>query len=123
MENLYDCHVLVVDDVVDNLCLMQIFLETEGYSVDVANSGALALVKVEASPPNLILLDVMMPEMNGFEVTRQLRQNDRSASIPILLITADAEVSREQGRAVGANGLIRKPISLDDLLESVKEFC
>jgi len=115
--------ILVVDDLVDNLFLMQTLLETEGYVVDVANNGSLALNKIEASPPDLVLLDVMMPEINGYEVTRRIRQNDTLPFIPILLITAHEEPRVIEGLEIGANDFIRKPIDFEELLARIKEFC
>lgn len=73
-------YILVVDDLSDNLFLLQTSLEAEGYNVDTADNGSSALEKVEASPPDLILMDVMMPDMNGYEVTQQIRQNPASHS-------------------------------------------
>ena len=81
-------YILVVDDVADNLILVQAALEQEGYRLRLATSGAAALHYVEEEAPDLIVLDVRMPGMDGFEVTRRLRQNRRLPYIPILLITA-----------------------------------
>ena len=82
-------HILAVDDTRDNLILVQTLLESEGYEIDLVSDGASALQKVAQSPPDLILLDVMMPGMNGYEVTRRIRRNPDLSYIPILLITAD----------------------------------
>jgi CheY-like chemotaxis protein len=114
--------ILVVDDLSDNLLLLQTVLEAEGYEVDTANSGSLALAKVEATPPDLILLDVMMPGMNGYEVTRQIRQNHNIPFIPILLVTAYEDINAIQGLALGANDFIRKPIEFDILLARIEAF-
>jgi CheY-like chemotaxis protein len=114
--------ILVVDDLSDNLLLLQTVLEAEGYEVDTANSGRLALAKVEAAPPDLILLDVMMPDMNGYEVTRQIRQNQSVPFIPILLVTAYEDTNAIQGLALGANDFIRKPIEFDTLLARIEAF-
>ena len=123
MENSHTCYILVVDDSVDNLLLIKTILETEGYIVDVADTGILALAKVRAKPPDLILLDLMMPDMDGFEVTRRLRQNEQFSSVPILIVTADRTVEEEQGIEIGVNGFIRKPVVFDELLEKVEAFC
>ena len=79
--------ILVVDDVADNSFLLQTFLELEGYQVEVADSGYLALEKIETAPPDLVLLDVMMPGMNGYEVVKHIRENQQLPFIPILLVT------------------------------------
>ncbi|PSB15254.1 response regulator [filamentous cyanobacterium CCP1] len=114
--------ILVVDDLSDNLFLLQTVLEAEGYEVDTADNGSLALAKVESSPPDLILMDVMMPDMNGYEVTQRIRQNPRIPFIPILLVTAHEETNDIQGLALGANDFIRKPIEFDKLLARIEAF-
>jgi CheY-like chemotaxis protein len=114
--------ILVVDDVSDNLFLLQTVLEAEGYEVDTADSGSSALAKVANSPPDLILMDVMMPDMNGYEVTRQIRQNQSIPFVPILLVTAHEDVNDVQGLALGANDFIRKPIEFDKLLARIEAF-
>jgi CheY-like chemotaxis protein len=114
--------ILVVDDVADNLLLLQTVLETEGYDIDTALDGCLALAKIEASPPDLLLLDVMMPDMSGYEVTECIRQNDKLPFIPILLITAYDEVNVVEGLKIGANGFIGKPIDFDLLLAKIREI-
>lgn len=112
--------ILVVDDLIDNSFLLQTILEVEGYQVDVADSGHAALDKIAADPPDLVLLDVMMPGMNGFEVTQRIRQNSELPFIPILLITGYTEPAPANGFDVGADGFIRKPIDFDELLHRVR---
>lgn len=114
--------ILVVDDISDNLFLLQTILEAEGYNVDTADNGRSALEKVEAAPPDLILMDVMMPDMNGYEVTQQIRQNQNIPFMPILLVTAHEEINAIQGLALGANDFIRKPIEFDKLLARIEAF-
>lgn len=113
---------LAVDDIPDNLFLLQTVLEMEGYVVDLATSGSSALHQVKASPPDLILLDIMMPEMSGYEVTQQIRQDESLPSIPILLITAHDETSAWRGVELGANDFIRKPIDFNELLMRVRAY-
>lgn len=79
--------ILVVDDFALNVSLLQTALEAEGYEVDTATNGNSALAKIEASPPDLVLLDVMMPGMDGYEITQCIRQNENLPFIPILLVT------------------------------------
>jgi DNA-binding response OmpR family regulator len=117
-----NARILVVDDLADNLFLLQTLLEAEGYAVETADSGTIALTKIESTPPDLVLLDVMMPGMNGFEVTQKIRQNEELPFIPILLLTAYDQTSAAQGLNLGANDFIRKPINLDELLARVKAF-
>ncbi len=112
--------ILVVDDIEDNLSLLQAILMEEGYEVDITKDGKSALAKIEASPPDLLLLDAMMPQMNGYEVTRRIRQNKNLPFIPILMITAYEDANVPEGLDLGANDFIRKPIDFDELMSRVK---
>ncbi|HEY9768404.1 MAG TPA: response regulator [Coleofasciculaceae cyanobacterium] len=113
--------ILIVDDSTDNLYLMQFILETQGYKVGLANSGEQALEQVKKDHPDLILLDVMMPQMNGYEVIKRLRKDKSLSSIPVFLVTADKYISNNKAIAVGANGLIYKPIDIEQLLLTVAQ--
>ncbi|MEY3869906.1 MAG: hypothetical protein RLZZ338_3797 [Cyanobacteriota bacterium] len=115
-------HVLVVDDTVDNLLLVQSLLEEEGYEVALAENGYSALEKIITSPPDLILLDVMMPDMNGYEVTQLIRRNSQLPFIPILLISGFDSTSVVQGLDAGADDFIRKPVEIDELLARVRSL-
>ncbi|MBD2056636.1 response regulator [Oculatella sp. FACHB-28] len=112
--------ILIVDDVADNLFLLQNFLESEGYTIDVASSGAIALDKMQASPPDLVLLDVMMPEVNGYELTRKIRRDPNLHALPVVLFTAHIESCRIKGLAVGASDFVRKPIDFEVLHDIIK---
>lgn len=114
--------ILIVDDVADNLFLLQTVLECEGYTVETALNGKIALDKIERTDPDLVLLDIMMPELNGYEVTRQVRQSERFASLPIVLLTAHDEYSQRPYKDIGANDLIRKPVDFDELLSKVAKY-
>jgi CheY-like chemotaxis protein len=114
--------ILVVDDIPDNCFLLQVLLEAEGYSVDIAGSGFEAIAKIELNLPSLVLLDIMMPGMNGFEVVENIRENLHLLNLPILFVTGmDASKNSEVEQA-NVNGVIRKPIDLEQLLEKVKAF-
>jgi CheY-like chemotaxis protein len=115
-------YILVVDDLPDNILLLQTILELEKYVVDAALSGRSALNKIQTAPPALVLLDIMMPDMNGLEVIRHIRQNPSLPFIPILLVTAHNEISVEQGLKAGADDYIRKPFDIYELLTRVKAF-
>ncbi len=115
-------NILVVDDSADNRFLVQTTLECGGYEVAVAENGKIALEKIDQFPPDLILLDVMMPEMDGYEVTRRIRQNVDISYIPILLITADERSSVVKGLDIGADDFIRKPVDVDELLARVRSL-
>jgi signal transduction histidine kinase len=114
--------ILVVDDIPDNCFLIQALLQQEGYRIDIANSGAAALAYIEQSPPDLLLLDVMMPEIDGYEVTRRIRQNDKLPFLPILLITAHDQPSVVEGLDIGADEFIRKPVEFDELVARVRSL-
>ncbi|WP_416670710.1 sensor histidine kinase [Egbenema bharatensis] len=115
-------HVLAVDDTPDNLFLIKAILGDEGYKVNVAKDGMDALDKIAQSPPDLILLDIMMPGMDGYEVTRRVRQNPALRYIPILLITAHEQSSVVEGLDAGADDFIRKPFDTDELLARVRSL-
>ena len=111
--------ILVVDDCIDNLYLMQFILEIQGYQVWLASSGAEALNQIDRQQPDLILLDVMMPQMSGYELVQELRKNAQWHFIPVILVTADKYVSCSEAIAVGANGLIYKPVDIERLLTEI----
>lgn len=114
--------ILVVDDSPDNAYLIQSVLDSEGYAVAVAADGYTALRQVEHDPPDLIMLDVMMPEIDGYEVTRRIRNNPRLPFVPILLITASDQPSVVRGLDLGADDFIRKPVEFDELLARVRSL-
>jgi DNA-binding response OmpR family regulator len=111
-----------VDDSPDNVLLIQTILEEEGYEILTAENGSSALALIQKSPPDLLLLDVMMPGMDGYEVTRRIRENTKLPFIPILLITAYDQSSLVQGLDMGADDFIRKPVELDELLARVRSL-
>lgn len=109
--------VLVVDDVQENVDLMEAILVSKGFSVYSAFSGAEALELIENKPPDLILLDVMMPMMDGFEVTRRIRANPRLPYIPIVLVTAlQDNAALLTGLEAGADEFLTKPFSQPELI-------
>ncbi|MEH1784663.1 hybrid sensor histidine kinase/response regulator [Nostoc sp.] len=122
VENNKIYRILVVDDTRDNLILVQAILESEGYEIDLASDGIKALHKIDQSPPDLILLDVMMPGIDGYEVTRRIRKNPAISYIPILLITAFHQSSVVEGLDAGADDFIRKPFDTDELLARVRSL-
>lgn len=113
--------ILVVDDLPDNCFLIQMLLQEEGYHIDIANSGSAALAYIEQSPPDLVMLDVMMPGMDGYEVTRRIRQA-QLPFMPILLITAHEQTSVVRGLDIGADEFIRKPVDPDELVARVRSL-
>jgi CheY-like chemotaxis protein len=114
--------ILVVDDLEDNLFLLQTVLEAEGYVVELADRGQAALTAITTQPPDLVLLDAMMPDISGYEVIQQVRQELGLTHLPILLITAYEASKAIEAIALGANGFIGKPIDFDALLTQVKDL-
>ncbi|OUL25790.1 hybrid sensor histidine kinase/response regulator [Nostoc sp. RF31YmG] len=115
--------ILVVDDSPDNVFLIKTILEEEGYTISTAENGASALAQLEASPCDLVLLDLMMPGMDGYEVTRRIRGNTSMQQyIPILLITAHDAPNVAKGLDLGADDFIRKPVTVDELLARVRSL-
>ncbi|MEH2402928.1 hybrid sensor histidine kinase/response regulator [Nostoc sp.] len=114
--------ILVVDDVFDNLLVLEAVLEDKDYEIHLVEDSKIALTMVEESPPDIILLDVMMPEVDGYEFTRRIRQNPALPFIPILLLTAHYESSVVEGLDAGADDFIRKPFDPDELHARVRSL-
>ena len=113
--------VLVVDDEVRNRALLEELLTMRGFAVETAEDGETALARTRERPPDVVLLDVMMPRMNGFDVCRRLKGDAATAAIPVLLVTSlDAREDRLAGIGAGANDFLTKPIDTADLLLRVR---
>jgi two-component system alkaline phosphatase synthesis response regulator PhoP len=118
--------ILVVDDEPDFVAVVKENLRHEGYDVEVAYNGIEALEKVKANPPDAIVLDVMMPEKNGYEVCTELKNDDQYCDIPIVLLTAVAEnvtssrYSHSSGIDMDADDFLSKPASPEEILKSLK---
>jgi len=111
--------VLVVDDDPDILEALAEILEGEGFEVRRARNGKEALERLEPVPPRLILLDLMMPVMDGWEFSQQMRRRPPVADLPIIVLSADRNVGAK-ARDIGAVGHLAKPFELTDLLEMVR---
>ena len=121
-ETIKSNYILAVDDIPDNLLLIQLALEQEGHQVVLAHNGETALKQIKQTPPSLILLDVMMPGMDGYEVTKRIRQDKSIPFIPILLVTAREESSVVEGLDAGADEFVRKPFQIDELQARVRSM-
>ncbi len=115
--------ILVVDDVPQNVRLLEISLKAEGYNVISAYSGQEALDKVRTEKPDLVLLDIMMPGMDGYEVCRRLRENKSTRALPVVMITAYEEKEKKlEAVDTGADDFIRKPFERYELLARVRSL-
>jgi two-component system response regulator MprA len=110
--------ILIVDDDPEIQSLLRRGLVFEGYTVSVASDGKQALVTARDDPPDLVVLDVLMPEMDGFEVCQRLRQ---AGDVPILMLTAkDGITDRVRGLDFGADDYLVKPFAFDELLARIR---
>jgi DNA-binding response OmpR family regulator len=113
--------VLVVEDEPDIRNLIALHLARDGFRCRTAATGVEALRAVRAAPPDLVILDLMLPEVDGLEVCRRLRQEPRSAAVPIIMLTAKTdEVDRVLGLEMGADDYVAKPFSPKELLARVR---
>jgi class 3 adenylate cyclase/CheY-like chemotaxis protein len=114
--------VLVVDDVARNIRLLEALLTPEGYEVVAASSGADALARVADSAPDVILLDIRMPDLDGYEVCRRVRSDDRHAFLPIIMVTSAEGEERIKALDAGADDFVAKPLDQRELLARVRSL-
>lgn len=115
--------ILIVDDEVNIVISVEFLMKQAGYEVAIARNGQEALEQVARFQPDLILLDVMMPKINGFEVCRRIRENSAWQDIKIVMLTAKGrEVEVAKGLALGADTYVIKPFSTKELVAQVKEI-
>ncbi len=115
--------ILVVDDEPEAVELLEFNLKQAGYAVTTAGDGADALKRARTQTPDLIVLDVMLPEMDGFEICKSLRLDSATAKIPIIMLTAKAaEIDRVLGLELGADDYLTKPFSPRELLLRIKKI-
>ena len=115
--------ILIVDDDPDMVELLRLGLADAGYATRTAGTGKEALQKAKRSPPDLVVLDLLLPEMNGFSVCQRLRRNPATAGIPIVMITVlPGQFPRFVGVETGANAYLNKPFRMEELVSCVGDL-
>ena len=115
--------ILYIEDNPENRLLMRRVLMAEGYVVEEASDGNSGLQKAAESPPDLILMDINLPEIDGYEVTARLKQIPNMSGVPIIAVTANVmKGDREKTLAAGCDGYIQKPIDIDLLPSQIESF-
>ena len=115
--------VLVVDDEVYILHILEFSLSAEGYEVITANNGELAIEKAKQERPDLIVLDIMMPVLDGYETCRRLKRDSETKNIPVVLLTAKGrDIDKRLGFEVGAVDYVIKPFSPNRLIDRIQEI-
>ncbi len=115
--------ILVVDDEPNIVLSLEFLMKQAGFQVRTASDGEAGLTAIAAEQPDLVLLDVMMPRKNGYEVCQAIRANPDWKAIRIIMLTAKGrEVEREKGLALGADDYITKPFSTQEVVERVREL-
>ena len=115
--------ILIVDDEPNIVLSVEYLMKREGYEVMTANDGQAALEMVSGTKPDLLILDVMMPRKNGFEVCSEIRADPALSGLPILMLSAKGrEAEVKKGLSLGADAYITKPFSTHDLVDKVKQL-
>jgi len=115
--------VLVVDDEPNIVVSLEFLMKQAGYDVRVARDGAAALKAIAERPPELVLLDVMMPKRNGYDVCQAIRANPAWRDVRIVMLTAKGrDIEREKGLALGADAYVTKPFSTREVVDLVKRY-
>jgi CheY-like chemotaxis protein len=114
--------ILIADDYEDNRELLRIMLEVVGYNIREARNGRECVLMAQAEPPDLLLVDLSMPVLDGWGVLRELRADERTSGIPCVAVTAFADPTRERALAAGFDGYISKPFKSKELLDTVERL-
>lgn len=123
MDSSKKTRVLLVDDEPNILVPLEFLMLQQGYDVELAYNGQEALVKMERAIPNIVVLDIMMPEMDGFEVTRQIRNNAKFDKTHIIFLTAKGtDEDKMTGYSKGGEIYLTKPFDNENLVQTVKEL-
>jgi DNA-binding response OmpR family regulator len=114
--------ILVVDDEPNILLSLEYLMEQAGYEVRSARDGESALAEIERAPPDLVLLDVMMPKRDGYEVCQMIRARPEWRDIMVIMLTAKGrEIEREKGISLGADDYVTKPFATRELVDKVRQ--
>ena len=115
--------ILVVDDEPNILLSLEYLMQQAGYEVRSARDGEAALAEIERAPPDLVLLDVMMPKQDGYEVCQAIRSRDAWRDVKVIMLTAKGrEVEREKGLSLGADDYVTKPFATQELVDKVRQI-
>ncbi len=114
-------HILIVDDSPTEIHVLTSILQKNGYEVSTASDGEKGIAAAQQTKPDLVLMDVVMPGMNGFQATRHLAKDPATAGIPIIIVTTkDQETDRVWGLRQGAKDYVTKPVAESDLISKIK---
>lgn len=115
--------VLLIEDELNIIEALRFILQRDGFSVDIHSDGATALAAIETREPDMVILDVMLPNRSGFEILRDLRAQTATQALPVLMLTARGQKKdREMAEGFGASRFMTKPFSNSDLLDVVREL-
>ena len=115
--------VLYIEDNIDNMTLVRRVLEIEGYEVIAAATGQDGLDKAQASRPDIVITDINLPDIDGYEITRLLKNNHKTSHIPVVAMTANVmQKHRDSVIAAGCDGFISKPIDIDELPDQIESY-
>ena len=121
LRDVYKAEIMIVDDTIENLTLLNELFKSEGFRVRSSNSGELALLSIAKKAPDLILLDIKMPQLDGFEVCKRLKADEKTKNIPIIFITAlDETQDRIEAFNLGATDFITKPFDRQEVIVRVR---
>jgi two-component system, cell cycle response regulator DivK len=115
--------VLYIEDNIDNMTLVKRVLEIEGYEVIAAETGRDGLDKAQTNFPDIVITDINLPDIDGYEITRILKNNRKTSHIPVVAMTANVmQKHRDSVAAAGCDGFISKPIDIDELPDLIERF-
>ena len=123
MMNSLHAKILVIDDKDSNRKLLEVFVQADGYQTVAATDGETGIAMAISEQPNVILLDLMMPGLDGFEVVRRLKSNPETASIPVIVVTALYDIASRQRLGVwGSTEILRKPVDRWELSDRISKL-